>query len=329
MKFFLSYIKHRLPVLVILAVCTVVFTAAFALYGVPVGAALYPAMICLVLLILTGAVDCILANKKHKAILALIGQTEELTGKLSEMHGLYDGDYILLADGLCRRIAALKTEAMSREADITDYYTKWVHQIKLPIAAMKLTLEGEDSRLSRSISDDLFRIEQYVGMVLTYLRLGSESTDYLFREYELDSIVKAEIKKFAGQFIRRGIKLVFTPSGKRVTTDEKWLGFAVGQIISNSLKYTREGSISIYCEEPLTLVISDTGIGIAPEDLPRVFERGYTGSNGRTETASSGIGLWLCRKICDELNCTISIESEPGKGTTVRLGLYKPPERFE
>ena len=326
MEFFRRYMRFRLPVLGILAVCVIVFAAVFGLYGVPVKAAVYPGAVCAVFLVIAGAVDYCFAWRKHKALTELADKPDEC-GEVV-FSGLYDGDYIRIITALRDKLSLLRTEAMSREADMTDYYTKWVHQIKLPIAAMKLTLEGEDSRLSRELSDELFRIEQYVGMVLTYLRLGSES-NYVFREYELDEIVRGEVKKFAGQFIRRGIRLDFRPSGKKAVTDGKWLGFVIEQLLSNALKYTRSGTIAIYVEEPLTLVIRDSGIGIAPEDIPRVFERGYTGGNGRGSSGSSGIGLWLCKRICGELGNSIGIESEPGVGTAVRVGLEKKVERFE
>lgn len=327
MEFFRTYIKYRLPVLGVLVVFVLVFAIIFGLYGVPVKAAVYPGVICAVFLIIAGAVDYYFARRKHKALSELADKPDEC-GEIG-FSGIYDSDYIRVIASLSSKLSHLRTESMSREADMTDYYTKWVHQIKLPIAAMKLTLEGEDSRLSRELSDELFRIEQYVGMVLTYLRLGSESSDYVFREYELDEIIKGEVKKFAGQFIRRGIRLDFRPSGKKVVTDGKWLGFVIEQLLSNALKYTRSGTITVYVENPLTLVIRDSGIGIAPEDIPRVFERGYTGGNGRGSAGSSGIGLWLCKRICDELGNSIRIGSEPGVGTEVRVGLEKKTGRFE
>ena len=175
-------------------------------------------------------------------------------------------------------------------------------------------------------------------MVLCYLRLDSESTDYVFREYELDDIIRQAVKRFAGQFISRKIRLDYYAVNKKIVTDEKWLLFVLEQVLSNALKYTEEGSISIYCEkqaeafsgtaskEPAgqdtaVLCIRDTGIGIAPEDLPRIFERGYTGYNGRNDKNASGLGLYLCRRICKNLGHTITIDSVLGEGTTVRIGL--------
>lgn len=186
---------------------------------------------------------------------------------------------------------------------------------------MKLSLQNEDSPLSRRLSSELLRIEQYVEMVLAFLRLDSTSSDYLFKEQELDTIVKQSVKKFATDFIGKKIRLQYEPLNKKIITDEKWFAFVVEQLLSNSLKYTREGSVKIYLSDENVLCISDTGIGIAPEDLPRVFENGYTGFNGRLDKSASGIGLYLCKRICDNLGIGISVQSTLGAGTQVFLNM--------
>lgn len=158
-------------------------------------------------------------------------------------------------------------------------------------------------------------------MVLNYLRLGSDSTDYVICRVELDRLLHQSVKKYAKQFIRRRIRLDYKETGLTVLTDEKWLSFAIEQLLANALKYTREGGgIRIYAEGE-ALCIEDTGIGIAAEDLPRVFEKGYTGCNGRTDKKSTGIGLYLCRKILDKLGHGITIESKIGAGTKVKVYL--------
>ena len=133
--------------------------------------------------------------------------------------------------------------------------------------------------------------------------------------------MRSALKHFSGEFISRGLRLDYAPTGAKVLTDEKWLGFVIEQVLSNALKYTREGGISVYMEDPLTLCIKDTGIGIAAEDLPRVFDQSYTGLTGRESRRASGLGLYLCKRVCDELGHGISIDSKPGEGTTVRIDL--------
>lgn len=216
-----------------------------------------------------------------------------------------------------------------RYTDMIDYYTVWAHQIKTPIASMRLMLQNEDSDLARDLCADLLRIEQYVQMVLCYLRLDSDSTDYVIRQCDLDRIVRQAVRKFAGQFIRKKIRLNYDPVCVRVLTDEKWLLFVLEQVLSNALKYTQTGQVRIFLEEPKTLCIQDTGIGIAPEDLPRVFEKGYTGYNGRLDQRASGIGLYLCSRICRNLGHGLRIQSVLGQGTTVRIDLDSREMKFE
>ena len=207
--------------------------------------------------------------------------------------------------------------------ELVEYYTMWTHQIKTPIAAMHLLLQEEETPVSKELQGELFQVEQYVQMALEYLRMERMNNDLVFEKQELDALIHQAVRKYAPLFIRRKIALQYEDVHCQILTDEKWLEFVLGQILSNALKYTRQGKIKIYMDpqSPKTLVIEDTGIGIAPEDLPRIFERGYTGYNGRADKRSTGIGLYLCKQIMDRLSHTIRIESEMGVGTRVYLGL--------
>ncbi len=214
----------------------------------------------------------------------------------------------------------IQSQAQRRYGDMVDYYTLWAHQIKTPIASMRLTLQNEDSDLARSLSGDLMRVEQYVEMVLVFLRLDSSTTDYVIRRHSLDDIVRPAVRRFAGEFIRRRLRLEYQPLDYTVVTDGKWLGFVVEQVLSNALKYTASGSVTISMDGD-DLCIRDTGMGIAAEDLPRIFEQGFTGVNGRRDRRASGIGLYLCRRICGNLGHTIRASSVPNQGTEIRIGL--------
>lgn len=183
--------------------------------------------------------------------------------------------------------------------------------------------QSADSRtLLKEMRLELFKIEQYVGMVLTYLRMEDMSSDMTFDVCSLDEIVRQAVRKYSQMFILQKIKLNYEPLEVKVLTDEKWLVFVLEQILSNALKYTKQGSISIYMQKG-KLVVEDTGIGIWQEDLPRVFERGFTGYNGREDKKSTGIGLYLCKMIMQKLCHRIWIESEPGQGTRVLLDLSR------
>ena len=244
----------------------------------------------------------------------------ELADALPPADTVTEADYRSLVILLAESRRAIRTQEEQRYGDMVDYYTMWAHQIKTPIASMRLTLQNEDSDLARSLSGDLMRVEQYVEMVMVFLRLGSTTTDYVIRAHSLDDIVRPAVRKFAGEFIRRRLRLDYQPLDRTVVTDAKWLGFVVEQVLSNALKYTAHGSVTIAMDGN-DLCIRDTGMGIAPEDLPRIFDRGFTGLNGRRDTRASGIGLYLCRRICRSLGHTIRASSVPGQGTEIRIGL--------
>ena len=319
--FWRIYLKSLLPAMGLFAACVTVFALAFRLYELPMAAVGYPALICLVFLTVFILIRAARAAQKHRILSSL---TESLTTEmLPEAETADDADYRRLI-GLLQDARHLQESSSAKKyADMVEYYTLWAHQIKTPIAAMRLTLQNEDSAFSRRLMSDLSRIERYVEMVLAYLRLDGESTDYLLREYDLDGIIRSSVRKFSGEFIDRKLALDFQPTGIKVLTDEKWLSFVLEQLISNALKYTPTGRITIRLEEPCTLCIEDTGIGIAPEDLPRIFDQGFTGHNGRTDKKASGLGLYLCRRVCRNLGHPISVESEPGKGTVVKLDLSR------
>ena len=258
--------------------------------------------------------------RQHRRLELLRQLPEELADALPPSDTVKEADYRSLVTLLAESRRAIRTQEEQRYGDMVDYYTMWAHQIKTPIASMRLTLQNEDSDLARSLSGDLMRVEQYVEMVLVFLRLDSSTTDYVIRSHSLDDIVRPAVRKFAGEFIRRRLRLDYQSLDRTVVTDAKWLGFVVEQVLSNALKYTVSGSVTIAMDGD-DLCIRDTGMGIAPEDLPRIFDRGFTGLNGRRDTRASGIGLYLCRRICRSLGHTIRASSVPNQGTEIRIGL--------
>lgn len=320
MKFFRTYIMERKREFMISLLFGIIFVVSFLLYHLPMKALLYPVLLCFLLGVVLSIWDYGKVRKRHLQLLEIKNLTAEMISQLPVADSIAEDDYQQIIYSLQNEIAKLKMHTSARYQDMVDYYTLWVHQIKTPIASMRLQLQNEDTVFSRKLSSDLLRIEQYVEMVLAFLRLDSDFHDYIFREHNIDTIMKQAIKKFAAEFIARKIQLIYEPIDRTIITDDKWLCLVVEQILSNALKYTREGSIKIYCEGN-TLCIEDTGIGIAPEDLPRIFEKGYTGYNGHNDKKASGIGLYLCRRICENLSMKIHAISEPDKGTTIRIGL--------
>ncbi len=321
MNLFLRYMKQKRKSFAFVTVCGLIFLLCFYLYQLPLEAVLYPMGLCLIVGILCLVYDFRQVRKKYKALELMNRGTELIAEYLPQAASLEEDAYQQIVCLLSEQQQAMQSAMEQKYSDMIGYYTVWVHQIKTPIAAMRLHLQNEDTPLVRKLSGDLFRIEQYVEMVLTYLRLDSESSDYVIKEHDLDGIVRSAVKKFSGEFISRKIQLRLDEIHTTIITDEKWLSFVIEQVLSNALKYTPSGFVAIYMEDTKTLCIQDTGIGIAPEDVPRIFENGYTGYTGRMDRKASGIGLYLCRKICENLGHKISIASELDKGTTVRIGL--------
>lgn len=322
------YIIYHKKSIFLYAVFCGIFCISFYLYHIPVKAAVYPAGVCAVFLLAAAFIDFAKVYERHQVLRRLCSIPDNIMDELPGDTDYYN-DYREIIESMCIENRRLNTELTGRYADIIDYFTVWVHQIKVPISSMYLALNSEDTDESRRLLAGLKRIEQYVDMVLTYLRLESESTDYVIQECRIDNIIKQSIRRMSGEFIYRKLYLKYEDTGKQVITDEKWLGFVIEQILSNSLKYTKEGGIKIYINDLEQLCIEDTGIGIAPEDLPRIFERGYTGYNGRRDRKASGIGLYLCKRICNNLGHSIEVFSDDSQGTTVCIGLARKSYEFE
>lgn len=322
MKLFANYLKKNVPIFLWTVCFLGMFVLVCFLYGVPVQPAFYTAQVSVVFGILALTVDFFRFRRKWKE-LAKAKEDILYTEELPKAETVIEKEYQEIVAELKKKMSELEEKDQSSYREMIEYYTMWAHQIKTPIAAMRLLLQQEESDKNRELLSELFKIEQYVLMVLQYLRLGSESNDLVLKRQSLDDIIRQAVKKYAPLFIRKKLTLVYTPVNCQVLTDEKWLEFVLEQILSNAIKYTKRGSVAIYMDEQAekTLVIADTGIGIAAEDLPRVFEKGYTGCNGRYDKGSTGIGLYLCRRALNRLSHTIRVESELGQGTRVYINL--------
>ena len=296
--------------IVVFILVTGVFSAAYLLFEMPGVVVLYPLILSFVIGVAVMAIDYTGYRKRHMML-----DRAELPAPYDQL----EEDYQQIIAKLRDEAKQTASHAAEEYNNMIDYYTVWAHQIKTPIAAMRLSLQSEDTETARKLTADLNRIEEYVEMVLTFLRLDSDSTDYLIREYDLDDIIRTAARKYAREFILKKLTLDYKPVKYTILTDEKWLTFVIEQIISNAVKYTSEGGVSIRMDEPGVLRIEDSGIGISAEDLPRIFENGYTGFNGREDRRASGIGLYLCKRITDNLGHTISAESQLGRGTTIIL----------
>ena len=318
---------------VLLLFSVTIFFVWFAYYGLELRAVLYPTILTFVMAIFLMFLGIMRNIRRHKIMKdILLKRGDVACDDYPEILSAVEDDYYKLVMLLKEEIDRREGDFEAKNRNLSDYYTMWVHQIKTPIASMKLKLSEADSESARLISADLRRIEQYVDMVLTYVRLSSDSTDYVFKRVSADSIIKPAIRKFSHDFISKKLSLNYESSEVYVLTDEKWLGFVLEQLLSNAVKYTKEGGITIAVrdEEACTNIsVKDTGRGIPPENLPRIFESGYTGFNGRTDSHSSGIGLYICKKICDNLGIAIEVASEVSKGSEFVLKISKEERKYE
>ena len=309
-QFFLAYLRSRSRLFVYLLSLTsllLLFQFLFASLGIYF---LYFFLLCCFVTILFFAWDILVEMQVYRQEL-LYGEREAQSP---------------LERALAEKLEAREMELYQQRSDserkltdLLDYYTLWVHQIKTPIAASQLLVaEVVDRQLKQQLEQEIFKIDSYTNLVLQYLRLESFHDDLVLKQVQIEDLVKEIIRKYALFFIQKGLNVNLYDLDKEIVTDKKWLLVVIEQIISNSLKYTKEGGLEIYMEGQ-ELCIKDTGIGIKNSDVLRVFERGFSGYNGRLTQQSSGLGLYLSKKISEELGHQIRIESEVGTGTTVRI----------
>lgn len=300
----------------------------------------YAAVLDAIFLLITVLVGFFRYSSKVKALSNALKRPVGEQAQLPEATGDVEILYHRLLENQSIARSESESSAAIRQSQMRDYYSMWVHQIKTPISAMKLLLEAEREELGQLICDDeqsqyllsdnmdsfedeLFRIEEYVSMALQYQRVSSTENDFVLEKVSVDGVIRDTIKKYAKIMIRRHIGINYSGTGQEVYTDGKWLAFMLEQILSNAIKYIPQGFVTIETAEEkdrFFITIKDTGIGIKAEDLPRVFEKGYTGYNGHADKKATGIGLYLCRQMADKLGHTIRMESEIGKGTKVWIG---------
>ena len=317
-----SYIKKNLKIYLLLIVFIFIFVLIFYLYNLPFEALFYSSLLCFVAALIVSIIDF---NNYRKSYIYLKYLESNILNSMEDLPKSLDirvEYYQKIIERLHNEVEKLKIEDNKKMEDLVDYYSMWIHQIKTPIAALNFLLDNEETDV-KAFRQELFKIERYVEMVLTYIRLGSETSDYVITSINLDEVVRENIKKYATLFINKKIKLNYVSHETYVISDKKWLGFAFEQLLSNAIKYTKSGGeISINISES-KLIIEDNGIGIYEEDLPRIFEQSFTGLNGRYEKKSSGLGLYLCKKTLDKLQHKIEITSEVNKGTKVIVSFPK------
>ena len=322
MEILKSYLKKNIKVYILFIVFIFIFFIMFYLYNLPLEALIYTGSFCFLAALIASISDYANYKESYKKLNFLEQNILNDLEALPKSLDIRIDYYHKIIEKLYDELEKLTQENRQKNTDMVDYYSMWVHQIKTPIAAMNFLLDNEEVD-QKNLQQELFKIERYVEMVLTYIRLDSISSDYVITKINLDEVVKDSVKKYATIFINKKIKLNYVSHETMVISDKKWLSFSFEQILGNSVKYSSSGGeITIEtCENKL--VIEDNGMGIKEEDLPRIFEKGFTGFNGRYEKKSSGLGLYLCKKTLDKLGHHIEISSKVGEGTRIEITFPK------
>ena len=302
--------------------CALSGVLIFWLYGLPGEAIAYLLCLCCIGTSFWAVLSFVRFWRKHKILRKMEEAIFVTAEDLPETTTLIEEDYQHLIQRLVRENRQRQAAADSMLEDLTSYYTLWVHQIKTPIAAMDLLLQAGPDRATE-MEIELQKIAQYVDMVLQYLRLDSTAKDLVLQRCQLDAVVRQTVRKYAKLFILKKIQLVFQETKWEVLSDEKWLCFILNQLISNAVKYRRDPPVltfrAVRDQDTLTLSLQDNGIGIDARDLPRIFDKGFTGQNGRRSAPNAtGLGLYLCKRLCDKLDIGLQAQSSPG-GTTLSL----------
>lgn len=313
----IKYLKDRKLIFIAILFWIAIFSGVFALCGIEFKYVWYPTVLGCMALVICLVVDFVCYYKKCRSLTMVENSIDVTLDNLPKTSNQIEKMYTELLKLLTNEKNEEINNILNSKKETMEYVTLWSHQIKTPITALQLLANDTDEEIRIEILNRLFEIEQYQDMMLQYLRLEGGGNDYVLADYSVKDMVNQAVKYFARIFISKGISVkIQVDESRKVVTDEKWMVFVLKQLISNALKYTSKGEICISFDND-ELLIKDSGIGIAKEDLSRIFDRGYTGYNGRKDKKATGLGLYLTKQILDRLNHKIEIDSQIGVGTRV------------
>ena len=294
------YLREHLPLAGLLALFAGTFALVLSLYHLPTEPVAYASALCAVMGLIALIWGFVRYRRAHQARAHVLNAPHLLLDELPSPRTLSEADDQAIMQRLLHDIRAAQSDLAAYRQDSTDYFTAWVHQIKTPLSVMRLQLQSEDTPENRAMLAELFQMEQYVTMALSYARLGNPTKDLVLTRVPLDPLIRQAIRDFAPLLIRKKLRLQY-----------------------DAVKYTDRGRVSIRVTSAPAIIVADTGIGIAPEDVPRVFEKGYTGYNGRGGQKSTGLGLYLVHQTAEMLHCRVSLSSRIGEGTSVTIDLHQ------
>ncbi len=317
-----KYLRYRRFALLLWLVSEIFICAVTMLSGFESGYILYTVLISSFMVLCICIFDFLNFRVKIKTLIDIRENLSDVLHNLPEPSEVISAEYTEIIISLYE-LLRLERDAHSETLGAQiDYYTAWLHQIKTPIAAIRLAIDNDSKNTDPILTAELFKIERYVDMALQYAKIGRLESDLMLASCDLDVLVLSCIKKYSTLFIQKNLTVSFKKTGLTVVTDEKWLAFILEQILSNAVKYTKKGGVRIYAEYR-ALTVEDTGIGIRSDDVDRIFEKGYTGYNGRYDRRASGLGLFMAKTIANELNLTLSVERDRKSGAKLMIGLEK------
>lgn len=324
MKELCDFLREKRQLLFFLLFFEGALCLIYGLYGLPWGPAGYTCLVTAVVTLGFLMAGFFRWERKRRQLLILKRQAEQSleTADLPKAETPLEKIYQEIIRDQEKRCQREQKESREKLVRSREYYTRWSHQIKTPIAAMELLLQEEPADV-RALKRELLKTSQYVEMALSYQRMEGEGNDLVIQRYELRPVVMQAVKKVSPLLIHKHISFSAGDLSGEVLTDEKWLVFVLEQLLTNASKYTKEGGSVWIGKENGLLVLRDTGIGIRPEDLPRIFEWGYTGYNGRLDKRSTGVGLALVKQVMEMLGNKMEIRSVLGEGTEVFLDLRR------
>lgn len=324
---FIEYFKDKV-IFIIINIIVLVITS-YLLFGLNVSS--YAIFIICILNFLASIsffiYDCLRKSKYYSSLLKRLDELDKkyFIGDVATEEDFLEGK--ILFEIISQATKSMKddiSESIRNSNDYKEYIELWVHEIKTPIATCKLLIENNDNEVTESIGEEVTKVEDYIEQVLFYARSNAVEKDYLIKEINLKKSINAVIRKNANTLIEKRVKVDIRNVDKIVSCDSKWIEFILGQIVSNSIKYMdkKERVLKIYSENignDVILKICDNGIGMDEKSVIKAFEKGYTGKNGRRFGKSTGMGLYLCKKLCEKLGLGINIKSKENEGTEVTI----------
>lgn len=324
---FIEYFKDKV-IFIIINIIVLVITS-YLLFGLNVSS--YAIFIICILNFLASIsffiYDCLRKSKYYSSLLKRLDELDKkyFIGDVATEEEFLEGK--ILFEIISQATKSMKddiSESIRNSNDYKEYIELWVHEIKTPIATCKLLIENNDNEVTESIGEEVTKVEDYIEQVLFYARSNAVEKDYLIKEINLKKSINAVIRKNANTLIEKRVKVDIRNVDKIVSCDSKWIEFILGQIVSNSIKYMdkKERVLKIYSENignDVILKICDNGIGMDEKSVIKDFEKGYTGENGRRFGKSTGMGLYLCKKLCEKLGLGINIKSKENEGTEVTI----------